>query len=46
MNPSDHDERELADSDTDHIGHGVVDEAAGDEGIDDPQADEIETPSL
>jgi hypothetical protein len=46
MNSNDHDEQEFADNDTDHIGHGVVDEAAGDEGIDDPQADETEVPSL
>ncbi len=45
MNPSDHDGQDIAESATDHMVHGLVDEAAGDEGIDDSQADDTEKSS-
>ncbi len=43
MNTSEQNEREFTEIDSACIGHGVVDEAAGDEGIDDTQPDETET---
>ena len=42
MNTSEQIEREFTDSESDFIRHGVVDEAAGDEGIDDAQPDDTE----
>ena len=40
MNPLEHDERECAENATAAISHPDVDEAAGDEGIDDAQPDD------
>lgn len=45
MNPLDHDERESDENATAAISHPDVDEAAGDEGIDDAQPDDSEAAS-